>query len=82
MQESQIQAQENNGVQVKNLPVYLTEKEVADRFRMSVMTLRKWRWQGIGPNWRKFGKSVRYFDVDEWERSRFASNSGDSIPAV
>lgn len=27
-------------------------------------TLERWRWQGVGPSYRKFGKLVRYDERD------------------
>jgi predicted DNA-binding transcriptional regulator AlpA len=38
----------------------LDEREVARITRMSVSTVQKWRFDGIGPKYLKIGKSVRY----------------------
>lgn len=50
---------------------YLTTNELADRWGISSMTLRKWRWQGSGPAYIKLGESrnaeVRYH-IDDVER--------------
>ena len=51
--------------------VYLTQEEVAERYRglVSVGTLANWRFQGIGPPFRKIGKAVLYAesDLDAWD---------------
>lgn len=40
---------------------YLTEKEVAGLLRLAPGTIRNWRWNGIGPEYVKFGpRCVRY----------------------
>lgn len=39
---------------------YLTEKELAELLNICVQTLRNWRFQGCGPEYAKFGASVRY----------------------
>lgn len=42
-------------------PVYLTERQLADRWAMSPATLRAWRCrQSGGPPYQKFGGAVRY----------------------
>lgn len=38
----------------------LIPQEVADIFRVEVDTLAKWRWKGIGPDFIKIGRMVRY----------------------
>ncbi len=55
--------------------VFLTEQQVADLICQSVRTLQKWRFLGTGPDFYKFGQSVRYkaSDLDQWiEARRFA----------
>ncbi|QPC98172.1 helix-turn-helix domain-containing protein [Qipengyuania soli] len=47
--------------------IFLTTAEVAARWRMSPRTLEGWRDKGIGPNYHKFGGSVRYH-MDEIKR--------------
>src|ERR1039457_4771766 len=39
---------------------FLTEKQVAEIIGLSIKTLQRWRLFGKGPEWRKFGSSVRY----------------------
>ena len=53
-----------------NASAFLNEKEVAKILGLSVATLRKWRLQGHGPTYRKFGTAVRYSvdAVEDWIR--------------
>lgn len=50
---------------------YLTQEEVADRYRglVSVRTLANWRSMRIGPKYTKIGKTVLYEEnaLDEWD---------------
>lgn len=52
----------------------LTTHELAERWKVSDNTLRKWRVQGTGPSYVKFGEGraadVRYRieDVEAWEK--------------
>jgi Helix-turn-helix domain len=48
-----------------NLPEPLiTEGEAACILRVSLTSLRRWRRQGSGPMFRKFGRTVRYRPAD------------------
>jgi len=49
----------------------MTEKHVADRWQVSLKTLRRWRIDGEGPVWHKLFRHVRYHDADvlEFEHS-------------
>ena len=40
------------------------EYHAAETLGLSVKTLRRWRWVGRGPVWRKIGAAVRYADAD------------------
>lgn len=42
----------------------LTDKEVAQALGLSVHTVRYWRKVGIGPEFHKFGRDVRYDVAD------------------
>jgi hypothetical protein len=55
-------------------PTYLTQTELADRFRISPRTLERWRWLKTGPNYTKLGGRVFYVlkDVEAYERRRRA----------
>jgi excisionase family DNA binding protein len=39
---------------------FLTESEVAERTKISLGTLRRWRLENRGPHYYKFGSLVRY----------------------
>jgi len=47
---------------------WMTEKEVAKLLNVSLACLRRWRLEGRGPKFRKFGSLVRYRgeDVEAW----------------
>ena len=49
----------------------MTEKHLADRWQISLKTLRRWRLDGEGPVWHKLFRHVRYHEADvlEFERS-------------
>ena len=49
----------------------MTEKHVADRWQVSLKTLRRWRLDGAGPVWHKLFRHVRYHEADilDFERS-------------
>ena len=42
----------------------LKEAEAAERLCLAVATLRRWRWAGNGPVYRKIGSAVRYAESD------------------
>ncbi len=45
--------------------MYLTEKQVAEMFQISVTTLQKWRHNSTGPRFFRFGQRiVRYLEED------------------
>lgn len=48
---------------------YLTTREVAERFDVSVQTLKRWRKNGTGPRFYRIGKLVRYRpdEIDAFE---------------
>lgn len=50
-------------------PAYLTQRELAQRWRVSGRTLERWRAQLCGPAWVTIGGSIRYRteDVQAWE---------------
>jgi helix-turn-helix protein len=54
--------------------IYLTQPELAVRFRVSPRTLERWRWLKTGPNYTKLGGKVVYAitDVEAYERRRRA----------
>ncbi len=62
---------------VQAIPGSLTEAELADRLKVKIFTLRKWRRDGSGPPYMRCGgRLIRYSpaDVSEWmSRNRFSS---------
>jgi hypothetical protein len=60
----------------------VNEHEAARRLGMKVSTLRRWRWQGIGPIFCRIGAAVRYDprDLNTFiEASRRCSTSVDRL---
>ena len=51
---------------------YLTQRELATRFRLSVRTIERWRADSYGPAWITIGASIRYrmSDVLAWEAAQ------------
>lgn len=51
---------------------HINEDELSARLRLSVRTLQRWRWQGLGPRYLKLGGRVVYrlVDVEAWEEGR------------
>jgi predicted site-specific integrase-resolvase len=51
---------------------YLTPGQVAERYQVSIETLKDWRYRGVGPDYLKAGKSVRYREsaLERWERKQ------------
>ena len=56
---------------------YLTPEELAARIRVAPSTLAKWRMDGRGPEYWKFGKRVLYrLDlVEQWEAMQMRQNT-------
>ena len=52
--------------------LFLRERELAVRWRMSVRTLQRWRMSKSGPNWMKIGSRVVY-SIDEIRAYELAS---------
>lgn len=48
----------------------MTERHLADRWQVSLKTLRRWRLDNEGPVWHKLFRHVRYQEADviEFER--------------
>jgi Helix-turn-helix domain len=55
---------------IAHIPGYTDECQTAESLGVAVRTLRKWRAQGLGPAYTKFGKQVYYRDAsrDAWLR--------------
>jgi hypothetical protein len=52
--------------------LYLTNEDLAARYKVGLGTVREWRAKGTGPLVTKLGQLVRYHidDVLAWERAR------------
>ncbi len=46
------------------IKVLLDETEVAEILNIKPATLRRWRWLGTGPSFRKIGSNVRFHPDD------------------
>ena len=57
---------------------YFTEHEAAELLRLSRRTLQRWRQEGLGLPFRRFGGLVRYArsDIDAWaaKQSRLSTS--------
>ena len=58
---------------------FLTDKELAARWNISVRTVQKWRVTGQGPRFRKLGTAVRYAlpDVEAYEQAAGRRSTSD-----
>lgn len=63
--------------------VYLTQRELAARWRLSGRTLERWRAEPYGPAWVNIGGSIRYpmRDIEEFEQ-RNRNTAGRTSGAV
>jgi hypothetical protein len=61
----------------------LNEQELADRWGISVKTLRRWRQEQLGPVFRKLGARVIYLltDVEAFERRSARYGTGTPVSA-
>lgn len=61
---------------------HLNEQELAERLNVSVRTVRKWRLNGSGVRYRKFGSAVRYAiaDVEAFEEAAARMSTSDPGP--
>ena len=63
---------------------YLTEKDLAKRWRLSTATLQRWRRDNMGPSYIKMGcirydiKSVEEFENSKKIRLQYISNSHEA----
>lgn len=47
-----------------NIQFLLNEHQAAEILNIKATTLRRWRWEGKGPSFRKIGSAVRYHADD------------------
>lgn len=66
----------------KNSESYFTESEAASLLKVSRRTLQRWRQEGLGLPFRRFGGLVRYArsDIDAWaaSQSRLSTSEASS----
>ena len=62
-------------------PTYLTQVELAVRWRISPRTLERWRWAGEGPRFIKIGGRVVYriADIEAFEQQQLRTRT--DLPA-
>jgi predicted site-specific integrase-resolvase len=54
---------------------FLTPDQVAERYQVSLDTLKEWRYRRRGPEFLRIGKRVRYREADllRWEQEQEAA---------
>jgi predicted DNA-binding transcriptional regulator AlpA len=69
--------------QTSNTSRATNELETAQWLGLSVATLRSWRHRGMGPNFVKFGRAVRYLrhDVEAFIETSLVRTTGRTAPA-
>lgn len=40
--------------------IFLTPRQLSERWHLSYSTLERWRWLGVGPSYIKIGGRIRY----------------------
>lgn len=62
--------------------LYITEKELSEWINVPVKTLQRWRWQGGGPPYAKFGGNVRYAtsDILKYEKQSRHYSTSEKFP--
>ena len=62
-------------------PPYLTQTELAARWRISPRTLERWRWAGDGLRFTKVGGRVLYSlkDIEAYEAAQTRCITGDGV---
>ena len=57
---------------------FLTPDQVAERYQVSLDTLKEWRYRRRGPEFLRIGKRVRYREADllRWEQEQEAAARG------
>lgn len=60
-------------------PLFLTQNELAERWRMSPRSLERWRTEGYGPAWLRLRGHVLYRedDVEAWERAQLRTRTDE-----
>ncbi len=63
---------------------FLTEKEVMQTLGIGYSTIRRWRAEGFGPNFVRFGKAIRYdaATLERWIQMQTVTRHENAEPAV
>ena len=63
-------------------PIYFTQNEAALFLRLSERTLERWRVEGQGPRFRRFGRRIVYAksDLDMWADHRCYQSTSETEP--
>jgi len=66
-------------IQPINPPCFLTAPEAAELLRVAPVTLNRWRIEGHGPPFRRFGRRVVYAraDIIAWADARVRSSTSE-----
>ena len=61
---------------------YFTQSEAADFLRISERTLERWRVEGNGPRFRRFGRRIVYAqgDLEGWANGRCYQSTSATEP--
>jgi hypothetical protein len=61
---------------------YLNQAEAADFLRLSERTLERWRVEGHGPRFRRFGRRIVYAqgDLEAWANGRCFQSTSATEP--
>lgn len=64
---------------IETNPVFLCQKALARRWSISVKTLERWRWKGLGPVFVRIGGRVRYeiAEIEKYELRQRRSSTSD-----
>jgi predicted DNA-binding transcriptional regulator AlpA len=59
--------------------VHLTTEEVANRYQISEIMVKRWRTNGGGPRFLKIGRRVVYplSELEAWEKTQLRRNTSD-----
>lgn len=65
-----------------NQATYLNQAEAAGLLRISERTLERWRVEGVGPRFRRFGRRVIYskLDLENWADGRCYQSTSENVP--
>lgn len=64
--------------------IFLNTDQAASLLNISPRTLERWRFEGKGPSFRKFGRRAMYAQTDlvEWAESRRRTSTAEVVEAA